>query len=98
MIRFFRFIFEWLDRRFPPKVKITREIYEDLLSHDIEINRRVASLSDNLLYLQGELDKTIKSLNAIKDILAKNGNIIIKTEADKLRDQFIKEGHIRNAA
>lgn len=96
MIKLFKKLFDWLDKRFPPKVVVAESDLR-ILSERMDMalsdhNFNAGQISAHL----GRIQALEKSVTVIKDVLAKNGNITIKTEAEKLRDQFIHEGHIRN--
>jgi hypothetical protein len=43
---------------------------------------------------QNQIDNLLASVAAIKDLLAKGGATVLKSEAEKLRDQFVR-GELR---
>lgn len=101
MIRLLKRIADWLDRRFPPRLVVTQEAYDALLEKQHSISKRADKFRDELNELAVGIGKEIKadrerisalekSLAAMKELLAKGGATMIKTEADKLRDQFVK--------
>ena len=90
MRKLLRRFLDWLDARFPEKVHITLEQVES-------IDRRLDSVYHSLSELESSHDENIKrfakieaSISAIKDVLAKGGASVVKSESDKLRDQFIR--------
>jgi hypothetical protein len=86
----------WLDRRFPPKVTVTESNYVDLTTkmdcHDAMFQthaHEVNTLKSRVTVLESQMA-------ALKDALIKSGSIAIKTEADKLRADFIANGRMGN--
>ncbi len=90
MIRLLRRAAEWLDRRFPPKVVVTQESYDEMQAKLHKHNKELARLAGENLSERGRIDALEKSLAALKDGIAKGKVPLSATEKDRLRDDFVK--------
>ncbi len=90
MIHQLKRIFDWLDTRFPAKFHVTDAIFHDFqrqnTSHKIEID----TLRGMVLNMQSEIVALKTSISAIKDIIAKSGASVIKSQSELLRDRFVR--------
>ena len=82
-------IASWLDRRFPPKVVLTKEQYEELDAREHRQSKRIADLSGEILVCRERLGVVEKTLAAVKEAIAK-GHIEVPTDKSALRDAFVK--------
>jgi hypothetical protein len=96
MIRAILRFVQWLDSRFPAKVEITRENWYEMQSQHLYQRERISELRRDLEATRAEMSawgidgaKTKEAVSAIKDLLAKNGNLVVKSDASKLRDEFV---------
>lgn len=89
MIRLLKAFADWLDRRYPPNIKLNWDIYNKQLTRLDNLDNKIGrygTLFEGYDYRIKELESSIK---AIKDLLAKNGANILKPEAQRLRDEFV---------
>ena len=102
MIRLLKQFADWLDRRYPPIVKVTVDDYNKLEDMIFGLStlttNNEARTSARLSSLATAHDDLFKSVAAIKDLLAKGGVTTPKTESEKLRDQFVRGEFRRETA
>jgi hypothetical protein len=87
---------EWLDKRFPPKVTVTDEVFAALQEKEHRHSKEIATISGEVLVLKGELRSAEKSILALKEFISKGGTTAI-SEANR-RAQFIAEGRMADPA
>jgi hypothetical protein len=74
MIRAILRLVEWLDRRFPAKVCVTVEKFDEIYRLiDIQ-TKRAMGFGDNNLMLHERITRLEDSVSAIKELLAKPAN------------------------
>jgi hypothetical protein len=83
---------EWLDKRFPPKVTVTDEVFEALQAKEHRHSKEIATLSGEVMVVKSELRAAEKSLAALKDFIAKGGAGGISDVQRRAR--FIAEGRM----
>lgn len=90
MIRLLKRLADWLDKRFPSRVVITEAKFSELedrlrrcIQSTSDLNVDTNVLADRILVLE-------KSIAAMKETLVKGGANVLKPEADKLRDAFVR--------
>ncbi len=89
MIRLLLRALEWLDRRFPPKVTITREALEKLEEKVHRNSKAFDAVKDENLELGARLSAAEKSISALKDGIS-TGKIATGAVKDRLRDEFVR--------
>ena len=95
MIRLLKQFADWLDRRYPPKVTVTEEVFDELRRNEHMLRKSVSSLKLEYDTMQAEFVAIRKSVDGLKDALAKGGITSIKTEAETLRTQFVEGNFTR---
>lgn len=80
----------WLDARFPPKVVVTQEIFNDMQEKIHRHNKELARLAGENLAERSRIDALEKTISALKDGISKGKIPISATEKDKMREDFIK--------
>jgi hypothetical protein len=83
-------IAEYLDRRFPPKVVVTQEVFEALSAKTHKNAKEIAALQGEQMVLRDRLAGAEKSLAAVKEALTKGGSPATAAVKDRLREDFIK--------
>lgn len=92
MIRLLKAFAEWLDRRFPAKVTVTAEKWEEITRKHIETHARMVMDDSERVGLGARVTQVEKSIAAIKDLLIKQGNPTLSAESR--RAEFIKAGRM----
>lgn len=82
----------WMDARFPARLVVTQEIFDTLSARFHRQEKLTDSLRIVLDDEQVRVAALEKSVAALKDLIAKGGVTMIKTEADRLRDNFVRTG------
>lgn len=90
MIRLLLRAAEWLDRRFPPKVVVTQENYDEIQAKLHKHNKELARLAGENLAERGRIDALEKSLAAIKEGIATGKVPTGPAGKDRLRDEFVR--------
>lgn len=90
MIRWLLRCAEWLDKRFPPKVVVTQKDYEAFTDRGQRHESALGAMRLSMDELRTEVTGVKASLAAIKEALAKGGAAVLKPEAEKLRDEFVR--------
>ncbi len=82
----------WLDRRFPPKVVVTQEVFEALQAKEHKHSKEIASLQGEVLVLKADNVAQAKSISGLKDLLSKSASPAL---SDALRRaDFIASGRM----
>lgn len=92
MIHLIKRFVDWLDSRFPPRFYVTEAIFRGLLRHDTEISQSVMTHAGRLAHLEERISALEKTLNAIKDFLAKGA--VTGKAAEQRRADFIASGRM----
>ncbi len=92
MIRALVRLFEWLDKRFPPKVTVTKESFEALIEREHQRNRGMSTLRLAADTLQERIKSLEASMAALKDLLAKGG--AVGPAKEQRRADFIASGRM----
>ncbi len=93
MIRAILAIVSWLDKRFPPKVTITKEAFRDLELRLSELQTSRLITTERLDVHAEVLGNHAKALGALKDALSKSG-ISQTTPTDNRRSEYIASGRM----
>lgn len=89
MIKLLLKLFNWLDKRFPSKFYVNEEIYQGLTDRIHGHTKTLASLSNKIDDLTDRIKSLEKSNAAIKEALG-GYSPALKSEANRLREEFIK--------
>jgi hypothetical protein len=81
---------EWLDKRFPPKVVVTQEMYDALQAKEHRHSKELASVQGELMVLKERCGAQEKSLAALKDGIVKGQVPLSSSEKARLRDEFVR--------
>ena len=88
MIRLLKALFDWLDKRYPPKLTV-RDNWIALIESQLEQHKQdLQALRESQMLLGVKHDVLGSAIAGIKDALAK-GQIDVKPAADRLREDFI---------
>lgn len=91
MIRRLLAFVAWLDRRYPPTAKVTLEQFAELQAWRNEMATKAADREAKDAALQKRVEDAEKSLQGIKDVMAKAPYLI----AENRRKGFIETGTLR---
>lgn len=80
----------WLDRRFPPKVVVTQENYDELQQKLHRHNKDLARLAGENLAERGRIDALEKSFSALKEGIVTGKVPALALDKAKMREDFIK--------
>lgn len=92
MIRQLKLFLEWLDKRYPPRVRVTDELFQSMLELD---TKRVQQMNSHAVMLDEQRARIVaieKSLAAIKDAMVKGAGPAIAPE--KRRADFVASGRM----
>lgn len=96
MIRLLKRLADWLDQRFPAKVTINEETFNDLQRRLMLLERHAELHIKRLDAHEDAITASVKSLIGLKESLTRGGALAVKSEAEKLRDEFV-QGTFRGA-
>ena len=88
----------WIDKRFPEKVVVSNEDFDSLQREQMLAKGQVRDLWETVGLLKVRITVLENGLAGVKDLLAKGGLTAVKTEADKLRDNFVRGEFARTDA
>ena len=89
MIRLIVALGKWLDDRFPVKVHVTQDMFDSLLLRMNKFESRIEAIETADFDHRQSISRLEDSIRAIKEVLAKAGATVLKTEKDLLRERFI---------
>ena len=92
MIRAFLRFVEWLDKRFPPKVRVTKELVDLLSDQSLANSRAIQGLREVLDAQRERIAKLEKAADAIKENFTKLTDPV--KVAENRRAQFIAQGRM----
>lgn len=81
---------EWLDKRFPPKVTVTDEMFAAMQDREHRHSKEIANMSGELMVLRDRCLILEKAMAALKDGIAKGQVPLNASEKAALRDSFVK--------
>lgn len=88
MIKLLKQFVDWLDRRFPAKVYVSEQVFDELRRNEHLLRKNVTSLRLDHDTIAAEFAVLRKSVEALKESIAK-GEVVQKAESVKLRESFI---------
>ena len=92
MIRALIAALSWLDKRFPPKVTVTKEMFEALIEREHQRMKTATMIRMDLDTQRERIDGAEKSIHALKDLLAKSADPAVKAESR--RAAFVATGRM----
>ncbi len=81
---------KWLDSRFPPKVVVTKAIYDALQIKEHKHSQEIAALQGANMVLRDRVQSVEKSLVALKDGISKGNVPLSASDKDRLRSEFVR--------
>lgn len=81
----------WLDRRFPPRVTVTKEAYEAMIEREHQRAKGATTLRLDLDTTKDRIKNLETAVAGIKDLLAKGGS---SPAPEKRRADFIASGRM----
>jgi hypothetical protein len=96
MIRILKRFIDLLDKRFPAKVYITEARLEEMQAAEHLHRKNVTALRMDFDTLSKEFAIVRKSVDGIKDVMAKNGGLTPKTESEARREAFVAGEMLRS--
>ena len=78
----------WFDQRYPPKHRITEEMWKNLEFRVLNCETYLSNLNMEFNKLSIDQSKQFQSLNGIKESIIK-GDIPLRPTAEKIREDFI---------
>lgn len=92
MIRSLIAALTWLDKRFPPKVTVTKEAFDAMVEREHARAKASTSLRMDLDTAKERIKTLEASVAAVKDLLAKGG--AVGPALEKRRSDFIATGRM----
>lgn len=96
MIRYLIAALSWLDRRFPPKVTVTKEAFEELIAREHRRMKEATSLRLELDTIKDRLKKEEEATAAIKKVLMEA--TAAGAVQQKRREAFVESGRFPSGA
>ncbi len=92
MIRLFIAALTWLDKRFPPKVTVTKEAFEGLIEREHHRMKEATKLRGEIDTQKERISAVETSVSAIKELLLKAAQPAVAAEAR--RAAFVATGRM----
>ena len=96
MIRYLISALSWLDRRFPPKVTVTKEAFDDLIAREHRRMKESTSLRIEIDTLKERMKKEEEATAAIKKVLMEA--TAAGAVQQKRREAFVESGRFPSEA